>query len=497
MNVPKVRIFSGIRYIVLQNICILAAFDEFPADFLPLKRILKILPKGIKKRSVNLVFGKINACRSIFKKKSSIGLIIFGHKFSFEPFRDIMKMRPSKAFIFSLINALVMLFLALFWLSLPRTFGDEAFFIKWTSLVKKSVLGLDHKPDPNSVLYVDVSGSKQLFEIPDPFYDELTGYQKKVITNRADLASFLEYLSTYGTDIPIVIIDLLFESPSADDSLLQAAIDHFPFPIVGARKLLEDGQLSTQVIRMPTGVASYLSAENRFMKYPLFIQDTFPSLPLAALEIATDRTFDRTWLWPRIDKHPSLTDPIIDFKIRPIDLNDGTSARENTYAIRSLGTLLFEQSFWDTTDIKILLKNKVIIVGDFKTDIHQTVFGNIPGPLVLHNAYLTLVEGESLIKWRWLLMLFLLFFWMSRRAYLQEKNKERSKWWQASKTAVGKIMADSIDETFFLAIGTILSYFLFNIHINILILLIYLKIVTYLLKRFIFKPLRAKKNAAG
>lgn len=71
-----------------------------------------------------------------------------------------MKIRPSKALIFSLINALVMLFLALFWLSLPRTLGMRPFFIKWTSLVKKSVLGIDHKPDPNSVLYVDVSGSR-------------------------------------------------------------------------------------------------------------------------------------------------------------------------------------------------------------------------------------------------------------------------------------------------------------------------------------------------
>lgn len=246
---------------------------------------------------------------------------------------------------------------------------------------------------------------------------------------------------------------------------------------------------------MPTGVASYLSADNYFMKYPLFIRDTVPSLPLVALEVANGQTFNRNWLWPRIDRRPSLINPIIDFKIRPFDLNYGNRSGENTYAIRSLGTLLFERDFWEEEDKRRLFKNKFIVIGDFKTDIHQTVYGNTPGPLILHNAFLTLTRGESLIKLPWLLLLFVFFFWMSRRLYLQEKNREHSRWWKSRKTAVGKIIADSIDETFYLACITILSYFLFNIHVNILILLIYLKIVTYLLKRFIFKPLPDKKHS--
>jgi hypothetical protein len=45
---------------------------------------------------------------------------------------------------------------------------------------------------------------------------------------------------------------------------------------------------------------------------------------------------------------------------------------ENTYVIRSLGIILFEQKFWDEQDLKALFKNKTIILGDFKTEIHQT-----------------------------------------------------------------------------------------------------------------------------
>jgi hypothetical protein len=37
-----------------------------------------------------------------------------------------------------------------------------------------------------------------------------------------------------------------------------------------------------------------------------------------------------------------------------------------------------------------LFKGKTIIIGDFQDDNHQTVFGTVPGPMIVHNAYLTL-----------------------------------------------------------------------------------------------------------
>jgi hypothetical protein len=96
-------------------------------------------------------------------------------------------------------------------------------------------------------------------------------------------------------------------------------------------------------------------------------------------------------------------------------------------------------------------------------------------------------EGENLISWQWLLLLFALYAWMSWRIYGEEASGQRSRWWQMGDTAVGRIVADSIDDTFFLALGTILSYLLFNIHINILILLVYLKVITFLLNKYYFR----------
>lgn len=378
-----------------------------------------------------------------------------------------------------------MLALALFWLSLPRTFGDESFFIKWTSIVKKSLLDIDKKPSPNSVLYVDVSGSKAIVEIADPLYEEPTGYHHAIITDRAQLAAFLQMVTKYGSNIPLFIIDISFENASPQDSVLQEAMDRFPFPLLGARRMDDNQKLTPSVIKLQTGVANYLSADNQFMKYPLFLQDSLPSLPLMAWAVTEGKSYSNKRLWPRLDGRKSLHKPIIDFKIRPYDLNTGNRKDTSGYTLRAMGTLLYEWTFWEEADIRALLKGKMIILGDYYEDEHETVFGTLPGPLIVHNAYLTLVQGENLIRWRWILFLYILFWWMSARAFKEADNRQITKK-ATMKSAVGRIFVDSIDETFFLALGTILSYFLFNIHINILILLIYLKFVSYILGRFIF-----------
>lgn len=395
--------------------------------------------------------------------------------------------RPNfRPILFSLLTATAMLALALFWLSLPRTFGDEAFFIKWTSLVKKTVLGIDPKPAPESFLYVDVSRSKTVIPAIDPLFEDYTGYNHTAITDRAALAEFLLTIQTYATDVPLVLVDIFFGEPSPQDSLLQAAIDSLQAPIVGASSFQALKDERPLPISLPLGVAMYLSVDDNFMKYPLFFADSLPTLPLVALRASEGVTISNSGWWSRIDGRRTLSNPIIDFKVRPYDL-EGETPR---YHIHEMGSLLFQFGFWDEADIRTLLSNKTIIIGDFNSDKHQTVFGTVPGPMIVHNAYLTLLERETIIHLRWLLFLFVLFFWMAWRIYHEEQMGTRSWLWQRSQTSLGKIVADSIDDTFFLALGTIFSYFVFNVHINILVLLIFLKVLAWILRRFVFKTTR-------
>jgi hypothetical protein len=392
----------------------------------------------------------------------------------------------ARPILFSLMNGLAMLLLALFWLSLPRTFGDEAFLIKWTSLVKKTVLGIDPKPAADSFLYVDVSRSKTIIPAEDPLFEDYTGYNHVAITDRAQLAEFLTAVKQYGEDIPLVLMDINFAEPAPQDSLLQAAIDSLPFSAVAATTPQQILDTFPPPIRVPSGIAMYLSVDENFMKYPLFFNDTMPTLPLVALKQTEGISYgDAAW-GKAFDGRRSLSNPIIDFRVRPHDLDV-----DRRYTLFEMGSLLFQFTFWEEADIRELLRGKTIVLGDFYNDKHQTVFGTVPGPMIVHNAYLTLQERETLIHLRWLLLLTALFFWMSWRIWHEEEAGSRSWLWSRSQTALGKIVADSIDDTFFLILGTIASYLFFNIHINILILLIYLKLIAWILRRFVFRHQQA------
>ena len=384
--------------------------------------------------------------------------------------------RLVRPFLFSLLNALAMLALALFWLSLPRTFGDESFFIKWTSLVKKTLLGMDPKPDASEFLYVDVSQTKGLLPVNDPLLEEPTGFNHIAITDRAALTQFLELVRQYGEDVPLVILDVFLEQTTPDDPLLEGVVSEFPFPLVGATD-----RTFGSAVPLWRGVALYLSTDNTFMKYPLHYADSLPTLPLVAYLAASQTNYAPRGYGVQLARGRSFTNPIIDFRVRPFDFEPG-----GPYQIFDLGSLLFQWSFWEETDIRDMLRGRTLVVGDFKNDLHQTIFGTVPGPMIVHNAYLTIAAGDTLLRWEWLLLLGALFFWMSWRVYREEEAGTVS--WLASRfqTSFGKVVADSVDDTFFLAIGTILSYLIFNIHINILILLVYLKCVAWLLRRFGF-----------
>jgi hypothetical protein len=105
----------------------------------------------------------------------------------------------------------------------------------------------------------------------------------------------------------------------------------------------------------------------------------------------------------------------------------------------------------------------------------------MPGLLIIFNAYLTLANQDNIINLGWLILMIFGFSWISYRTLTGRgfnllhllKNRFKSGWIH--------FVLDSLDELFFLSVLTFLSYLFFNIHINILVLFIYLKLIEFAL----------------
>lgn len=384
----------------------------------------------------------------------------------------------------SLLNVLVMLGLAYYWLSLPHTFGDEAFFIKWSSLVQKSLIGIDPKPNPEEVIFIDISGSKTTIQDTDALsFLPDSNYHRIVITDRKDLTSLFRIMNRFSDDIPFVLCDILFQDSTRYDATLEKEMQRLGNKLLTVSHLQNGKDLISPVLDLPNALATYQTSNSLFLKFPLILGHGYHTIPLEMYTQLYQKDFKKWGPFYFIGGRLSLPSPIVDYKVRSSDFRVGQSLEESNFAIYPLGTILESSTFMDDQALKAYFKDKIVMIGDFKTDLHDTPFGKTPGLLLIYNAYLTLVSKQHEIHFLWILFLSVSFFILSYRIFADIKVS-RPRWLaNLLKTQMGQYVLNALDEMGLLIIITLLSYFLFNIHINILILFFYLKIVEWIWKK--------------
>ncbi|MCG6186785.1 CHASE2 domain-containing protein [Maribellus maritimus] len=381
-----------------------------------------------------------------------------------------------KIWLISLAHSFVLLSLGYIWLGMTYTFGDEAFLIKWTALIKKDILNFDPKPLPSEVLFINTSQSKVEIEINR---DPLAIQPEEVeITDRKQLSELVSLIEPYKDDVQLVVLDLIFDLPSEDDSLLQTQLNKMRNKILGAVHINKNKEIPESVLDLPVALATYRSAEGMFFKYPIVYNEQ-KTLPAIMYEKISGNTISKKGMFFRDGNKISLKAPITDFKVRMTDFKLGKNLDESNFALHHMGTITELGKFMEPKDLKKMFAGKIIMIGDFDNDTHKTAFGIMPGMLIVFNAYLTLLNNDNIITLGWLLLIVIGFTWISHRILTGKgfnlldllKNKFRSGWIH--------FIIDSLDELFFLSILTILSYLFFNIHINILVLFVYLKLVEF------------------
>lgn len=395
-----------------------------------------------------------------------------------------------------MVNAGTMLALTFYWLSLPYTFGDEAFLIKWSSLVKKSLLGFDEKPAPEQVLFVDVSESKTTIQGTNEAGDP-SPYHTEVVTDRRQLAEFLGMINDLGGEARFVLLDVLFENPTRYDDSLRVEIAQLGDKLLGVSHLTKSGEYIRPVFEIPYAPATYSATQGLFLKFPLVLEDSFKTAPLVLYEKLHHARFDHKGLFYRINGKISLPSPIVDFKIRPADFRTGTTLGDKNFALHKMGTILESRDYMNEADQKAWFRNRLVLVGDFSTDVHMTPFGKTPGLLLIYNAYLTLAKKQNAVSLAWVIFLVFAYAFVSYRIFTDTKVTKPRWLVKVFESKAGHLILNSLDEITLLAIITFLSYFVFNIHVNILALFLYLKILEFLWKKARSLMWKARLEDAG
>lgn len=434
----------------------------------------------------------------------------------------------------SAANALFMLLVSMYLLNLPVVQEDEKALVAQTSGLKAKYLGAEPKPDADAFLFVNLSYENALIpsesalefmafeeDFGDEFEEEgfeddaeewlteedLNGgseldfpYGNQIITDRSVLAHFFQILNQQPTIHKYVLCDVIFEHPSPHDAALAAELEKLPNVLL---PIWEDGAGSIQqpLFDAQAGLATYTAVDDAFVKYNLQ-PDSIKSMPLLMYEQLHGKELRKgDGFFHQMDGKPVFNNFILNFRISTEDVLSEEGVYHNNYW-KSLSTVLTMNS---EEEIRALCKDKIIVLGDFErsdNDYHQTVFGEMAGPLILLNVYLALVAGDNGIHPALYLILFVGFFIISLQLFhptkwfdvLLEKANARIERFQEQiehqsgfKGVVINLIADQVDLlerlsgtvvamlTYLTLFGlvSISAFLLLNNHINIFYLSLY------------------------
>lgn len=365
-------------------------------------------------------------------------------------------MNNKKKWFISLAHAFVLTIISLVWMHTPYTYGDEKFLIKWSAVIKRLVFNYDEAPLKNQFLFINLAHEKALIPLEDQLGNE-------VITDRLALAKFFSIEKKHPNAAKFTLCDVFLKGKSANDSLLCSSISGVPNVLFPAQLDAND-QLEKPQLKVPFAMANYSSTDQGFFKIKLFQGKGYQAIPEVMYEKLQQKKIISNWGLHWDNHKPCFNSIIIDNKIRPENV-----FQKKEYPVVNLSELLILP---EDVIVNDFIKNRIIVMGDFVSDQHQTSFGNIPGTFILLNTYLSLTKGFHIIKWSLMLYLIIALTLYARIVFFNTQNKiTESKW-----------LLRFIESVFLLSIISIGSYFLFNIAIQVLVLTVYTSFLLYIRK---------------
>lgn len=383
--------------------------------------------------------------------------------------------------ILSAVSAFLLLAISYFIDMIPYAVGGELSAGQWIERARAMCVGEDNVPD--SVLLVNVSYDKQLVA-----YDALTDENNDMcdvripagdaaaITDRSRLLDFLAVASEYD-NYRYIILDVRFEeglaATEADDSLFNLILSMKRIVIPRHRKI----KLCDSKLYYKAAYGDFMNTflESGFMKYPLANGGRLSMPAKMYCELSGSR-FDN---------------------FGPFYFNDGALCRDNMFLkfpvrfskwIADDGTCNYYNLGLDILEgetesgIGSMIDGKIVVIGDFASDIHSTYVGNIPGAIINLNAYIALSKGSHRIKFLSVILMFIVYFAMSAVLLKRRNLFDYLPFYRKHKSGFLHFSVSFIGISTVLFILSVLFYLLLDEHLNILVPSLYFTILATSIK---------------
>ncbi|WP_456460565.1 hypothetical protein [Reichenbachiella sp.] len=369
-----------------------------------------------------------------------------------------------------MVNALAMILLTFYFMSLPWLAGDEKLLIWSTSAIK---FANREVPASEDFALINTSYDLQLIDRLDEFGFPIG---QRVITDREKLTIILDAISKGENPPKYIICDIHFLDSTTFDMGLDTTLQKFDNLIISYH-LNDYGEIETPIFnKVNRGLSDYVigSVFDGVYKYQLLHHDSLKLTPLKIFEDLNGTKSKSIGPFVKIGNHWTPNNFIMNYWLLQKDIEN----IEAGFNPVNLGELLYLEE----QDIQDFVAGKIVVIGDFfENDMHETLFEITAGPLILLNAFLNIQTGDTYVNFWFFLLLFVSYCYFSYMVFVEGDYMESriTKYFGAVKLA--NYLAGFMSYLILLTLLSCITFFLFNIHLNVF----FLAITFYLMDKIV------------
>jgi hypothetical protein len=268
----------------------------------------------------------------------------------------------------------------------------------------KKFLGMQIGNVPDSILFINVHYDKMLV----PYEENEVPVGNMVITNRERLLQFLTKAKE-ANNYRYIFMDVFFEEgmETEYDSALFNTIVSMDRIVIPKHKGVN---MCDSILYKKASNADYATTWQAltFSRYQ-YIHDEDESVALKIYQDRFGSTIEKHWggLWytdnGRLCQNSATL--LLPIRITGSLLDEEGQVRERNYIYLSADLLDLDE----VMPVSEQIDDKLIVIGDFNSDVHSTFLGSQPGSSILFNGYIALSQGAHLVNWLYMGILFVIY----------------------------------------------------------------------------------------
>lgn len=358
----------------------------------------------------------------------------------------------------SLGLALLITILCYFLNSCPYPYWDNLEKYCWLEYSLSNIV--PEKNDRSDAFFINISYDRQ---VVDYTYSKGNLQGTIDITNRETLLRFLKIAERTNT-YKYLFLDIRFEKG------IETNIDSALFAQIGKMRDISysvhsDLENNDKAISSKAAINDYFTTitSTNFTRYQ-FIQNQEQSIPLRIFTSVDTIRHKSIKQWGPFFYSDGKLCQNCPFMRIPEDFWVGhdENGHQNYY---DLGPLLL--ATYDIEDWKIEMKDKIVVVGDFVEDLHDTYAGLQPGSYLVYLAYKELCNGKHFVSWSFICLMLITYILISLFILNRKTIWEFIPYFRNQKNKIIIFLIDILGFSTILSILTIVFYIFFNTIYNI------------------------------